>query len=205
MSFIEWDRNKTCKCPGHLIETEYNSKVCPFCGIENMSAMWIKTDSYYPRGQQLQNAGSYTRVKRFRKYLDRAAMYQSVASVPNATWEYLLKSAPYKGPRDIIRRLKGARGMPLKKCYDCLPLLTKNLCPRVTVPVLTNAERSLALLKFRQLDHAYNNGEPFVSYLYALEYILTLIGRNDVLPFINKIQCVRRRRAYKERLNRIYM
>ena len=56
----------------------------------------------------------------------------------------------------------------------------------------------------RKLEKAYRDGEAFVSYLFVLEYILVLIGRRDILPYINKIQCLKRRRAYTLRLNRIY-
>ena len=131
-------------------------------------------------------------------------MHQSAVSIPDKTWKYLFDAAPYTCPRAIVRRLKQARGMNMKKCYDCLPLLTKTLCPDVTVPMLSEHDRSRALLEFRKLDKAYVDGEPFVSYLFVLEYILVLIGRGDVLPFINKIQCRKRRRAYMTRLNKIY-
>ena len=47
-------------------------------------------------------------------------------------------------------------------------------------------------------------GEQFVSYLFALEYILQLIGRSDMLPYINKISCRKRRHAYRYRLDRIF-
>ena len=182
------------------VVTEYGSYVCATCGVENMTFMWV--DQYTPSAPLQQN--TYTRVKRFRKYLQRAAMHQSAVSIPDKTWKYLFDAAPYTCPRAIVRRLKQARGMNMKKCYDCLPLLTKTLCPDVTVPMLSEHDRSRALLEFRKLDKAYVDGEPFVSYLFVLEYILVLIGRGDVLPFINKIQCRKRRRAYMTRLNKIY-
>ena len=78
------------------------------------------------------------------------------------------------------------------------------LCPHVDVPRLTESDKLNAMTAFRKLDAAYNNGEPFVSYLYALEFILQRIGRGDVLPFLNKIQCKKRRFAYRRRLQKIY-
>ena len=41
---------------------------------------------------------TYTRAKRFKKYLHRACMRQSVNSVPDPTWKYLLDNRPYSGP-----------------------------------------------------------------------------------------------------------
>ena len=173
------------------------------CGIENLSQMWITDTTFVPRGI-LQNAGTYTRQKRFKKYIHRTAMHQTASSVPDETWKFLMDRGPYKGPREIVRRLKSHRRTNMKKCYDCLPLLTKVLCPHIDVPTLTEEDKGSAMGLFRKLDFAYTRGEPFVSYLYALEYILVKIGRGDVLPYINKIQCTKRRRAYTIRLNRIY-
>ena len=62
----------------------------------------------------------------------------------------------------------------------------------------------MAVRAFLVLDRAYIAGEQFVSYLYALEYILKLLGRSDMLPCINKISCKKRRAAYKVRLDRIF-
>ena len=70
--------------------------------------------------------------------------------------------------------------------------------------VVSNLDKFLADAAFKKLDTAYGQGEPFVSYLYALEYILGHIGRSDILPFINKIQCRKRRSRYKLRMDRIY-
>ena len=200
-SFIESIKRRiSCDCEGLPCLTEYGSYVCPFCGVENLNFIWV--DKYTPSAPLHQN--TYTRLKRFRKYLCRAAMHQSAVSIPDATWKYLFEGAPYTGPPAIVRRLKRARGMGLKKCYDCLPLLTKVLCPQIDVPVLSEHDRARGLLEFRKLEKAYREGEAFVSYLFVLEYILVLIGRRDILPYINKIQCLKRRRAYTLRLNRIY-
>ena len=78
------------------------------------------------------------------------------------------------------------------------------LCPHIRVPRLIESDKLNALTAFRKLDAAYNAGEPFVSYLFALEYILKHIGRADVLPFINKICCRKRRYAYNRRLDKIF-
>ena len=108
------------------------------------------------------------------------------------------------GPGNIVRRLKKAPKHIRKKCYDSLPLLTHHLCPHVDVPTLSEFDKARALCAFKQLDAAYRHGEPFVSYLYALEYILGHIGRKDLLPYINKISCKKRRIAYRLRLGRVF-
>lgn len=201
LSFIEFTkRGIDCKCGTIPVLTDHGSYVCCSCGVENVGYIWV--DQYAPMAPLNQN--TYTRMKRFKKYLQRAAMNQSAGSIPDKTWKYLFEKTSYAGPKAIVRRLKDARGMSMKKCYDCLPLLTKVLCPHVNVPLLNTRDRSRAMLEFGKLENAYRNGESFVSYLFVLEYILVLIGRSDLLPFINKIQCVKRRRAYTIRLNKIY-
>ena len=169
-----------------------------------MSEIYSVESAHFSYQVPLHSAVTYTRHKRFRKYLQRAAMQQSGASVPQSTWEYLFKRAPFKTPRGIISHLKNAPKNIRKKCYDCLPLLIKTLCPHLHVPTLPESDKYQALAAFRELDHAYTKGEPFVSYLFALEYILQLIGRSDLLPFINKIQCRKRRLAYRCRLDAIF-
>ena len=192
-----------CGCKGYPQITDYGSMVCPACGVEDLSQMWMTDTTFVPRGA-LQCTGTYTRQKRFRKYVHRTAMHQSATCVPNETWRYLLDRGPYSGPRDIVARLKRLRRSSMKKCYDCLPYLTSVLCPHLQVPHLDEPDKNDAICMFRKLDYEYTRGEPLVSYLYALEYILVLIGRGDMLPYINKIQCRKRRAAYKERLDRVF-
>ena len=194
----------SCKDESYLRHTEYGTLVCTRCGVEDFGFVLSTQSAYSPYCVPLHSAATYTRIKRFRKYLQRASMEQSSASIPESTWSYLLAGCPYRSPGNIVRRLKKAPKHIRKKCYDSLPILVKNLCPHIDVPTLTEADKLCALTCFRKLDTAYNNGEPFVSYLFALEYILELIGRTDMVPFINKICCRKRRAAYRLRLNKIF-
>ena len=184
--------------------TTYSTMVCPRCGVEDFSQIYLAQNAYCPYSVPLIAPATYTRVKRFRKYLQRAAKQQSTSSVPPSTWDYLHAGMPYTSPGAIVRRLKQAPKSICKKCYDSLPMLVRYLCPDVDVPYLPESDKYQALSAFRQLDEAYTHGEPFVSYLYALEYILEIIGRPDMLPFINKIQCRKRRAAYRFRLDNIF-
>ncbi len=193
-----------CTSKHAMQETSYGSLVCRSCGCENFAAMLnpiICTSYCVP----LQNAATYTRLKRFKKYLNRSSMSQSQNSIPKETWDYLLAGAPYLSPGNILRRLKKAPSRVRKKCYDSLPLLVHSLCPHIKVPTLTVFEKERAIAAFKKLDKAYRDDrEPFVSYLYALEFILVHIGRSDMLPFINKISCRKRRVAYRARLSRVF-
>ena len=192
-----------CACD-QMLETEYGSQVCTLCGVENFHSILCSSASTQAYCVPLCSTATYTRLKRFKKYLNRSTMSQSQSSIPAVTWDYLLAGSPYSSPQAIVRRLKKAPKHVRKKCYDSLPLLVHHLCPNCKVPRLTEMEKKLAIRAFLVLERAYQEGEQFVSYLYALEYILQLIGRADMLPSINKISCKKRRAAYKLRLDRIF-
>ena len=196
------DHCADCNVP--LVETEYGSQVCTSCGVENFKSILTSSASTQAYCVPLCSTATYTRLKRFKKYLNRSTMSQSQNSIPPVTWDYLLAGSPYSSPQAIVRRLKKAPKSVRKKCYDSLPLLVHHLCPKYKVPRLNEIEKMLAIRAFLVLERAYQEGEQFVSYLYALEYILQLIGRTDMLPCINKISCKKRRSAYKLRLNRIF-
>ena len=191
-------------CDVQMLETEYGSQVCTSCGLENFQSILNSSASTQAYCVPLCSTATYTRLKRFKKYLNRSTMSQSQNSIPPVTWDYLLAGSPYSSPQAIVRRLKKAPKSVRKKCYDSLPLLVHHLCPKYKVPRLNEIEKMLAIRAFLVLERAYQEGEQFVSYLYALEYILQLIGRTDMLPCINKISCKKRRSAYKLRLNRIF-
>ena len=192
-----------CACD-QMLETDYGSQVCTLCGVENFHSILCSSASTQAYCVPLCSTATYTRLKRFKKYLNRSTMSQSQNSIPPVTWDYLLAGSPYSSPQAIVRRLKKDPKSVRKKCYDSLPLLVHHLCPKYKVPRLNEIEKMLAVRAFLVLERAYQEGEQFVSYLYALEYILQLIGRTDMLPCINKISCKKRRSAYKLRLNRIF-
>lgn len=191
-------------CKDNMVVTEYGTKVCRCCGVESFDSILSQDLCVHNYAVPIHTTSTYTRLKRFKKYLNRATMNQSQTSVPEATWDYLLQKAPYKGPSQIVKRLKKAPKSIKKKCYDCLPFLSHTLCPHLSVPTLSEFEKRRALQLFLILDRAYQSGEAFVSYLFALEYILCILNRRDILPFLNKISCSKRRCAYTRRLNRIF-
>ena len=182
------------------------SASCIFCGTLTHGGSGFFFDSNFLHPFQLvsmlQQSQTYTRKKRFRKYLQRVSRSQVMTSIPNATWKYLLDHRPYTGPKDILATLKKA---PLqRKCYDSLPMMTHYLCPYVVVPTLTRKEKERGLFMFDTIDNAYPKTGSFISYVFILEYILKRIGRDDMLPFVSKIQCSKRRADYERQLSAIF-
>ena len=177
---------------------------CLTCGLGRRSKLETVLMSFggYPPQDSIAGHQSYTRMKRFKKYLCRAMRQQSSCTVPRDTWDYLLSHRPYRGAKHIQMTLKRARHLK-RKCYDSLPFLTSMLCPDIEVPTMTNQEQTRAIRMFRTIDDAIREG-PFVSYPFCLEYILNRMGRQDVCQHINKIQCPKRRVAYQIRLDGIF-
>lgn len=181
------------------------SASCTFCGALSTSCSGGFCDNFLHPFQlvsMLQQSQTYTRKKRFRKYLQRASRSQVMTSIPDATWKYLLDNQPYLGPKDILAKLKKA---PLqRKCYDSLPLMTQYLCRDVHVPSLTIVEIEQGLCMFDKIDQAFPKKGSFISYVFILEYILKRLNREDMLPFVSRIQCPKRRADYAKQLDDIF-
>lgn len=188
--------NNRCPCGGFRLITDY-TVVCSTCGIEEFGMMLPVWNQWTPN--ETVSQVTYTRRKRFKKYLQRASKHQSYNSIPQETWEYLFAHGPFTDVPHIIHALK--RGKLRKKCYDSLPLIASCLLG-ISTPSLSEEEKNHALTIFQWIDDDYVD-EPFCSYLYVLEYILTYLGRSDIVSFINKIQCPKRRDKYKRRLDSI--
>ena len=150
----------------------------------------------------LQQSQTYTRKKRFRKYIQRVSRSQGMTSIPNETWKYLIKHKPYRSPQDILATLKKSKLH--RKCYDSLPMMTHYLCPEIHVPTLSEQEKKSGLYMFDIVDRAYPKSKSFISYAYILEFILKRLGRGDMLPFVSRIQCLKRRAEYGRQLAAIF-
>ena len=189
-----------CSCHQVVVQGEIGN-VCIMCGVVDLCEPIRLDENTYPRGYFVtyKKSQPYTRKKRFIKYLTKACMSQGLSSIPDKTWEYLYKKQPYSGPAEILFTLK--RSNLKHKCYDSLPLMTTHLCKTENVPLLTASDQEKALQAFERIDKCFPKKSRFISYLFLLEYILKQIGREDMLPYINRIQCPRRRRDYVSRIN----
>ena len=195
--------NEPCTCGGTFFDQGgFGLDFCLSCGLGKKSCLLSGLEYGKSYQDRLPGHQSYTRLKRFKKYLCRAMRQQSSCTVPRETWDYLLAHRPYRNSKHIQVTLKGARHLK-RKCYDSLPFLTALLCPHVTVPTMVQHEKDRALQLFQQIDAAIQEG-PFVSYLFCLEYILQKLNRPDMCAHINQIQCPKRRAAYKKRLDLIF-
>ena len=197
-----------CEC-GNQIRWDMHmngTASCMKCGQLNTHESYCPSENYVHAFQSMSvlcQTQTYTRAKRFKKYLHRACRRQSCNSVPDATWKYLLHHRPYTGPAHVLRTLKQAGRTLRNKCYDCLPLLVHHLC-NVPVPVLRDREIAVAMDHFAVIDAAFPRDGGFMSYAYALEFILLKMDRADMLPFLSGIQCVKRRAHYNQKLTRIF-
>ena len=153
---------------------------CCQCGL-GRTGMVGEVNEWFP-SDRVMWVCNYTRQKRFKKYLNRANRNQSCATIPAETWQYLMKHAPYKGPREIYNRLKRGKGIK-RKCYDSLPLICQHLCEG-NVPTLSDLEVREAMRHFNTIDRKK-------------------MGRHDMLPYVSKIKCPRRRRNYQQKLSEI--
>ena len=174
---------------------------CCACGL-GRPGMIGETDQWVPSDRVIWTC-NYTRQKRFRKYLMRANRNQSANTIPKDTWDFLVKGMPYSGPAEVYRKLKQGKGIK-RKCYDSLPFLCSHLCD-TPVPSLSDHEVSMAMNHFDLIDrHVHREGGRMISYIFCLEFILKKMGRHDMIPYVSRIKCAKRRRAYDERLRQIF-
>ena len=188
-------------CRGRFFDpTGFGLDSCTGCG-RTVPGQITDNNPYILRDRVVQQT-TYTRRKRFRKYLMRTNRTQSHHTVPEETWVYLMARGPYRSPGHVHQTLKAAKHLK-RKCYDSLPLLCTHLCPNITVPMLGDDDIFHSLRLFDVVDRKLRR-DNMISYLFCLEYILEKVGRSDVLPYINRIKCPRRRRNYRERLDRMF-
>ena len=180
-------------------ETGFGLDTCIRCGLTRRGS--ISDLHQYINTDRVMFHSTYTRRKRFRKYLMRANRNQSANTVPAETWAHLLKFAPFQNPAELHRCLKAAKHLK-RKCYDSMSLMCAHLC-LTKPPSLSMYEISRAMVVFTKIDRALRD-EPMISYLYCLEFVLKHIGRHDLVAFINCIKCPKRRHSYQERLNSIF-
>lgn len=191
---------KKCKCGATVFDVGgFGVDFCTGCGLGCRGEI-ADTYGYVPKDRAMTYT-VYTRKKRFRKYLMRANRTQSLNTVPQETWEYLLERKPYRDAGHVHQTLKRAKHLK-KKCYDSLPFMCSHLCTG-SVPRMDAKEIHRAMEYFDLIDRELC-GQTMISYLFCLEYILLEIGRGDLVPFISRIKCEKRRRHYKERLDRMF-
>ena len=181
------------------MEGGFGLDICMVCGLCKRGT--ITELHQYISSDRTMASCTYTRRKRFRKYLMRANRNQSANTVAPETWQHLLKFAPFASPGELHRCLKAAKHLK-RKCYDSMPLMCAHLCT-CKVPSLTQREIAQAMDHFNVIDRTLRQ-EPMVSYLFCLEFILKRIGRGDMVPYINRIKCSKRRHKYNERLRRMF-
>ena len=126
----------------------FGLEVCLACGLARTSVQTHYSNEFSTH-ERLHGQQSYTRLKRFKKYLCRAMRQQSSATVPKETWDYLVERGPYHGPRHVHQVLKKARCLK-RKCYDSLPFLTAALCPQLELPQLSQHEKFRAITLFQE-------------------------------------------------------
>jgi hypothetical protein len=188
-----------CECNTVFEETGFGLDICRQCGVARPGSFFDPLA--FLNHDKIVNPVLYTRQKRFKKYLSRTNRSQSANTIPEETWEYLFERKPFRDAREIHTCLKKAKHLK-RKCYDSLPFLCSHLCT-VQVPVLESAQCAQAMRLFETID--YNlKGQSMISYLFCLEFILEKIDRVDMIPFVNRIKCPKRRSRYRKQLESMF-
>ena len=188
------------ECGGQLIFTTYSTSICPECGLEKQ--VGLIQEMVYMHSAPLDR--SYSRPDRWKGLIKKLTGHHNGPGTHDPIWAYLKKHSPYKGPQEIIKKLRKSK--LLNKHYQSTFIFTKIFS---TMEIPKNNERVCKdLLSY--FDFIYrmwnrnNCGKPFFSYNWLIEQALTFYKHNEYLPFVKRLVCEKRRRKYKNQLSTLY-
>ena len=190
----------TCKCGGIMFATTYSSSVCTSCGLEKL--VGLIQEKTYVHSSPLDR--SYSRPDRWKGLIRKLTGYHNGPGTNDPIWAYLKKHAPYKGPQDIICKLRKSK--LLNKHYQSTFIFTKIFSDMV-LPIESELVCKQLLSYFAfiyQLWNRNNIGKPFFSYNWLIEQALCYYNYVEYIPFVKKLVCSKRRRKYKTQLFNLY-
>ena len=191
-----------CSCD-KLVYTEYNTVICTSCGLETKSGLDI-VQKQAPRDMVPFPAG-YSRFKRFSKILD-GVLFPTPTVGDNLMLEYLFKKKTYASKAELIKHMKNA---PLRdKRYTSLHLFCRLFVKGYQPPPAYNYNevKKRIMMRFQDVEFGHMNKcptEQFFNYNHLLVILLSESGLSEHIQFVKDLRCKRRKKYYKEMLERI--
>ena len=191
-----------CSCD-KLVYTEYNTVICTSCGIETKIALDF-VQKQAPRDMVPFPAG-YSRFKRFSKILD-GVLFPTPTVGDNMMLEYLFKKKTYASKAELIKHMKNA---PLRdKRYTSLHLFCRLFVKGYQPPPAYNYNevKKRIMMRFQDVEFGHMNKcptEQFFNYNHLVVILLSESGLSEHIQFVKDLRCKRRKKYYKEMLERI--
>ena len=170
--------------------------VCALCGVAiTIGTQYVHTpiiDKYgrfFPHASRLR----YNRARRFSRII--ANTYGHRVPVLDAKlYPYLMPCTDIKSVFRVIRSLEARWA----KRYDAVAWIYVNIIGG-TIKPLSASNYAWCIGQFKKLEilHRYHTGS-FPAYSWICEELFRQIGRTDLLVFLHKLKCRKRRRTYDE-------
>ena len=186
-------------CCGGRIAICDGMSVCCNCGHVLDLMPVVLRRQFCPAGEATRQP--YSRSKRFARIFQNSFGRR----VPT-THAFLIKAiqkARPTSPEDIFSVIYTSTDRRLKR-YDALAFLSLNLLPGWEILPLRSQDIAFAEELFRSIERSYNirlfAHSPFPAYAFIVEQILVSpnVNRPDLLRYIHKLKCKRRRSLYKK-------
>ena len=176
-------------CPHRRVVDDAGFRVCAACGQQDLCPIFIR-----PHACQLPAARPpYSRRKRFQKLLHNAWSAR-LPSMRDDFVKYIQKHAP-KTPQRIIELIRTANRREFKR-YDCISRLSIEFLGHRPRP-LTPCQISECMGIFQRVEIVHRRARGvFPAYSFLIELCLVKVGRPDLIQYIHRLKCPRRRSTY---------
>ena len=176
-------------CPHRRIVDDAGFRVCASCGQQDVCPIFVR-----PHACQLPAARPpYCRKKRFQKLLHNVWSAR-LPSMKDQFVRYIQENCP-KTPAEIIELIRTAKPREYKR-YDCISRLSIEFLNHRPIP-LTRSQISQCMGIFQrvEIEHRRRKG-VFPAYSFLIELCLAKVGRPDLIQYIHRLKCPRRRARY---------
>ena len=176
-------------CPHRRIVFDAGFRVCASCGQQDACPIFIR-----PHACQLPAARPpYCRKKRFQKLLHNVWS----ARLPNMKdrfVQYIQENKP-ETPAQIIELIRTAKPREYKR-YDCISRLSIEFLNHRPKP-LTQCQISECMGIFERVEIVHRRQKGvFPAYSFLIELCLVKVDRPDLIQYIHRLKCPRRRSRY---------
>ena len=180
-----------CGCPrGAVIETGWGLNICSQCGVTVGVPISLLVNYAVP----CSGRPPYSKHKRFAKLLCHSYGHR-VSRIHPSLIEKLNKTV-ISSAVDIYNLIRASKGTKMKR-YDAIASLCIYKLGSTITP-LNHNQNMWASHIFRDVVslHARNRG-TFPAYSWCIEKCLIALGREDLLRYVHRLKCKKRRTVYE--------
>ena len=178
-------------CPTRRIIRDCGFQVCISCGTQDTCPVFIKPHAY----SRIPARAPYSRKNRFYKLLFNVWSAR-LPSMAHAFVKHIIEIGP-NTPSEIIEVIRQSKSREYKR-YDCISKLSIELLNHKVEP-MDRRQVQLCMGFFQRVEikhRAYGGVFPAYSFLLEQCFQHPLILRHDLVQYLHRLKCPRRRNRY---------